>query len=50
VFLLHELAHVWAMEHLDDEAAPAFVRAAGLDAWDGASVPYTTAGSRRRRT
>jgi hypothetical protein len=43
-FLLHELAHVWAMEHLDDEARAAFVGAAGLDAWDGVSVAYDDRG------
>ncbi len=39
--ILHELAHVWMRQHLDDADRTAFIEAAGLQTWiDGDVMPW----------
>lgn len=37
---LHELAHVWAWRHLDDDVRAAFLAGAELPSWDDPSTDY----------
>jgi hypothetical protein len=38
--LLHELAHVWLLGHLDDGTRAAFLEAEGLPVWRSSEVPW----------
>lgn len=37
---LHELAHVWMYDHLDDATRAEFVERTGLDVWRSSDVPW----------
>jgi hypothetical protein len=43
--LLHELAHAWSADHLDQESRDAFVARRGLPSWSGADVEYDLRGT-----
>jgi len=38
--LLHELAHIWLVEHVDDAGRRAFLTQRGLDVWRDAATPW----------
>ena len=42
--LLHELAHAWSADHLDQESRDAFVTRRGLPGWSEADVEYESRG------
>jgi hypothetical protein len=41
---LHELAHLWMLDHLDDDTRQEFVDLVGLDDWRSAEVPWDERG------
>lgn len=42
--LLHELAHAWIWQHLDESAKQSFVARLHLPSWDGVDVPWDRRG------
>ena len=42
--LLHELAHAWSADHLDQPSRDAFVVRRGLPGWSGADIEYESRG------
>lgn len=45
--ITHELSHVWEHHNVTDETRTAFVRAAGLEAWNDAGVKWVDRGIER---
>jgi hypothetical protein len=43
--LRHELAHIWAREHLDEATRAEFLEARGLDTWASTDQPWDRRGS-----
>ena len=43
--LLHELAHAWVSEHIDDAGRQSFLELRGLDIWNDGSVPWEERGT-----
>lgn len=41
---LHELAHIWMLDHLTDDLRATFNEAAGVDTWRSADVPWRERG------
>jgi hypothetical protein len=48
--LLHELAHAWTYEHLDETERNAFLADQGLEVWNDADVPWEERGAEHAAT